>query len=142
MAPKTSSATLRLKQDYVRLKNDPVPYVVAEPNPSNILEWYAVFRATVHGLLDRAKAVNLADGVHESSIVFSDIVDSTRTRFMNILLGPPHPFLTYFLLSLNFSLQCMLRILAVRYSCVHNVSYVHITRNVLLCVANNINNNY
>lgn len=53
MAPKTSSATLRLKQDYVRLKNDPVPYVVAEPNPSNILEWYAVFRATVYGLLDR-----------------------------------------------------------------------------------------
>lgn len=42
MAPKTSSATLRLKQDYVRLKSDPVPYVVAEPNPSNILEWYAV----------------------------------------------------------------------------------------------------
>lgn len=40
MAPKISSATLRLKQDYVRLKNDPVPYVVAEPNPSNILEWY------------------------------------------------------------------------------------------------------
>ncbi|XP_050525991.1 ubiquitin-conjugating enzyme E2 J2-like [Daktulosphaira vitifoliae] len=42
MAPKTSSATLRLKQDYVRLKNDPVPYVVAEPVPSNILEWYYV----------------------------------------------------------------------------------------------------
>lgn len=40
MAPKTSSATLRLKQDYLRLKNDPVPYVIAEPNPSNILEWY------------------------------------------------------------------------------------------------------
>lgn len=40
MAPKTSSATLRLKQDYARLKNDPVPFVVAEPNPSNILEWY------------------------------------------------------------------------------------------------------
>lgn len=42
MAPKVSSATLRLKQDYVRLKNDPVPYVVAEPNPANILEWYYV----------------------------------------------------------------------------------------------------
>lgn len=43
MAPKTSSATLRLKQDYVRLKNDPVPYVVAEPVPSNILEWYVFY---------------------------------------------------------------------------------------------------
>ncbi|KAF0760100.1 Uncharacterized protein FWK35_00013425 [Aphis craccivora] len=42
MASKT--ATLRLKQDYVRLKHDPVPYVIAEPNPSNILEWYYVVR--------------------------------------------------------------------------------------------------
>lgn len=40
---KPSSATSRLKQDYLRLKKDPVPYVVAEPLPSNILEWhYAV----------------------------------------------------------------------------------------------------
>lgn len=31
----------------MRLKNDPVPYVVAEPNPSNILEWYAVSRQAV-----------------------------------------------------------------------------------------------
>ncbi|KAE9543897.1 hypothetical protein AGLY_001875 [Aphis glycines] len=42
MAPKTSTATRRLKQDYLRLKKDPVPYIVAEPNPSNILEWYYV----------------------------------------------------------------------------------------------------
>lgn len=37
---KPNSATARLKQDYLRLKKDPVPYVVAEPLPSNILEWY------------------------------------------------------------------------------------------------------
>lgn len=36
----TNSATARLKQDYLRLKKDPVPYVLAEPVPSNILEWY------------------------------------------------------------------------------------------------------
>jgi len=36
---KTNSATARLKQDYLRLKKDPVPYVVAEPVPANILEW-------------------------------------------------------------------------------------------------------
>lgn len=36
----TNSATARLKQDYLRLKKDPIPYVVAEPVPSNILEWY------------------------------------------------------------------------------------------------------
>nr|CAD7408730.1 unnamed protein product [Timema poppensis] len=36
---KVNSVTARLKQDYLRLKKDPVPYVVAEPVPSNILEW-------------------------------------------------------------------------------------------------------
>ncbi|CAB0043614.1 unnamed protein product [Trichogramma brassicae] len=35
-------ATARLKQDYLRLKKDPVPYVQAEPVPSNILEWHYV----------------------------------------------------------------------------------------------------
>jgi ubiquitin-conjugating enzyme E2 J2 len=39
---KTNSATARLKQDYLRLKKDPVPYVVAEPLPANILEWYVL----------------------------------------------------------------------------------------------------
>ncbi|CAH1732581.1 ubiquitin-conjugating enzyme E2 J2-like isoform X1 [Aphis gossypii] len=42
MAPKTTTATRRLKQDYLRLKKDPVPYINAEPNPSNVLEWYYV----------------------------------------------------------------------------------------------------
>lgn len=41
---KPNSATARLKQDYMRLKNDPVPYVLAEPVPSNILEWHYVVR--------------------------------------------------------------------------------------------------
>jgi len=35
-----TSATARLKQDYIRLKSDPVPYISAEPLHSNILEWY------------------------------------------------------------------------------------------------------
>ncbi|XP_071449176.1 ubiquitin-conjugating enzyme E2 J2 [Hetaerina americana] len=42
MIRKTNSATARLKQDYIRLKKDPVPYVVAEPLPSNILQWHYV----------------------------------------------------------------------------------------------------
>lgn len=37
-----SSAVSRLRQDYMRLKRDPVPYIVAEPLPSNILEWHYV----------------------------------------------------------------------------------------------------
>jgi len=39
MNRKGNCATARLKQDYLRLKKDPVPYVLAEPVPSNILEW-------------------------------------------------------------------------------------------------------
>lgn len=39
MNGKANSATARLRQDYVRLKKDPVPYVLAEPDPSDILEW-------------------------------------------------------------------------------------------------------
>jgi len=35
-----TSATARLKQDYIRIKSDPVPYISAEPLHSNILEWY------------------------------------------------------------------------------------------------------
>lgn len=36
----TTTATLRLKQDYLRIRKEPVPYICAEPLPSNILEWY------------------------------------------------------------------------------------------------------
>lgn len=36
------TATSRLRNDYVRLMKDPVPYIVAEPLPSNILEWHYV----------------------------------------------------------------------------------------------------
>lgn len=39
MSRKPTSATSRLKQDYLRLKRDPVPYITAEPLPTNILEW-------------------------------------------------------------------------------------------------------
>jgi len=35
-------AVLRLQQDYINLKKDPVPYIHAEPLPSNILEWHYV----------------------------------------------------------------------------------------------------
>lgn len=41
---KNSTALSRLRQDYLRLKRDPVPYIVAEPLPSNILEWHYIVR--------------------------------------------------------------------------------------------------
>ena len=34
-----NTALVRLRRDYMRLKSDPVPYISAEPLPSNILEW-------------------------------------------------------------------------------------------------------
>ena len=36
----SSGAVARLKQDYMRIKHDPLPYIVAEPLPSDIFEWY------------------------------------------------------------------------------------------------------
>lgn len=35
-------AVLRLQQDYINLKKDPVPFIHAEPLSSNILEWHYV----------------------------------------------------------------------------------------------------
>jgi ubiquitin-conjugating enzyme E2 J2 len=40
----STTATARLKQDYMRLQRDPVPYVTAVPLPSNILMWYYIVR--------------------------------------------------------------------------------------------------
>ena len=34
-----TTASLRLRQDYMRLMKDPVPYIIAAPKPDNILEW-------------------------------------------------------------------------------------------------------
>lgn len=44
MTNQKPTATSRLKQDYMRLKRDPVPYIMAEPLPSNILEWHYVIK--------------------------------------------------------------------------------------------------
>jgi len=41
---KGTTATQRLKQDYMRIMKDPVPYVSAQPLPNNILEWHYVVR--------------------------------------------------------------------------------------------------
>ncbi len=38
----SSTSTARLKQDYLRLLKDPVPYVKAVPLPTNILIWHYV----------------------------------------------------------------------------------------------------
>ncbi|KAG0724795.1 Ubiquitin-conjugating enzyme E2 J2 [Chionoecetes opilio] len=42
MSKPSGTASARLRADYMRVKRDPVPYVTAEPLPSNILEWHYV----------------------------------------------------------------------------------------------------
>lgn len=39
MSKNSGTASFRLRADYLRLKRDPVPYLTAEPLPSNLLEW-------------------------------------------------------------------------------------------------------
>ncbi|CAD6994278.1 unnamed protein product [Ceratitis capitata] len=41
---KQPTAISRMKQDYMRLKRDPLPYITAEPLPNNILEWHYVVK--------------------------------------------------------------------------------------------------
>lgn len=43
----SSTATARLKQDYLRLMRDPVPYVIAAPLANNILTWHYVVTGPV-----------------------------------------------------------------------------------------------
>lgn len=61
MSRRTNSANARLRQDYLRLQRDPVPYIVAEPLPSNILEWHYVVTgpesSPYHGGLYHGKLV-------------------------------------------------------------------------------------
>ncbi|XP_076031662.1 ubiquitin-conjugating enzyme E2 J2-like isoform X2 [Oratosquilla oratoria] len=44
MTEPSQAAISRLRTDYIRLKQDPVPYVTAEPLMSNILEWHYVLK--------------------------------------------------------------------------------------------------
>jgi len=41
---KIPTAISRMKQDYMRLKRDPLPYITAEPLASNMLEWHYVVK--------------------------------------------------------------------------------------------------
>ncbi|XP_018801313.1 PREDICTED: ubiquitin-conjugating enzyme E2 J2-like [Bactrocera latifrons] len=45
---KQPTAISRMRQDYMRLKRDPLPYITAEPLPNNILEWHYVVKGPVN----------------------------------------------------------------------------------------------
>lgn len=63
MTNQKSTATARLKQDYIRLKKDPVPYIEAEPLSSNILEWHYVIRGPEDSLYK--------DGYYHGALMFT-----------------------------------------------------------------------
>ena len=44
MTGASMTAVTRLKKDYQRLIKDPVPYAIARPLSSNILEWHYMVR--------------------------------------------------------------------------------------------------
>jgi ubiquitin-conjugating enzyme E2 J2 len=48
----STTATNRLKQDYLRLNKDPVPYVRAVPLPNNILTWHYVVTGPENSLYE------------------------------------------------------------------------------------------
>uniref|UniRef100_T1IVE4 Ubiquitin-conjugating enzyme E2 J2 n=1 Tax=Strigamia maritima TaxID=126957 RepID=T1IVE4_STRMM len=62
MTKRTNSATARLKQDYLRIKKDPLPYAVAEPVPTNILEWHYVIKGPEN--------TTYAGGIYHGKLIF------------------------------------------------------------------------
>jgi len=62
MNRKHNSAIARLKQDYLRLKKDPVPFITAEPLPSNLLEWHYIVRGP--------QSTPYQDGIYHGKLIF------------------------------------------------------------------------
>lgn len=66
----TAASTKRLRQDYLRLQRDPVPYVEATPLPSNMLEWYehSLYPLTFHWCVSR-RDVDLRNPISRHYVV-------------------------------------------------------------------------
>ncbi|XP_062505509.1 ubiquitin-conjugating enzyme E2 J2-like [Corticium candelabrum] len=58
----STTASSRLRQDYLRLMRDPVPYITATPLPSNILEWHYTVRGPSES--------SYAGGIYHGKLVF------------------------------------------------------------------------
>ncbi|KAL4683861.1 hypothetical protein H8959_021555 [Pygathrix nigripes] len=84
-----TTATQRLKQDYLRIKKDPVPYICAEPLPSNILECgenqMRLHRTLLAGARDKFHGSRRLPGCEDAFIVWGIIshksVDHTVKSF-------------------------------------------------------------
>ena len=62
MSMKSNSAFQRLQVEYRRLSKDPIPYLTAQPLPSNMLEWRYVVRGPAETPYE--------GGIYQGKIVF------------------------------------------------------------------------
>ncbi|XP_018016770.1 ubiquitin-conjugating enzyme E2 J2 [Hyalella azteca] len=62
MSKISAVANHRLRSDYLRMKTDPIPYINAEPLPSNILEW--------HYVVQGPKDSPYYDGFYHGKLIF------------------------------------------------------------------------
>ncbi|RDD44075.1 Ubiquitin-conjugating enzyme E2 J2 [Trichoplax sp. H2] len=79
MSPRSrlpTTATHRLRQDYLRLKKDPVPYIEATPLSSNILEWNGEKNGPCNSMIMHYVVIGpegspYEDGYYHGKLVFS-----------------------------------------------------------------------
>ena len=89
-----TTAAARLRQDYMRIKKDPVPYVIgAEPLPSNILEWHYVILGPEKSLYE--------GGYYHGKLVFPKDFPFKPPKI--IMLTPNGRFKTHTRLCLSIS---------------------------------------
>ncbi|XP_066928146.1 ubiquitin-conjugating enzyme E2 J2-like [Clytia hemisphaerica] len=96
MASKRANATAstRLRQDYMRIKKDPVPYIIgAEPLPSNILEWHYVIKGPENSLYE--------GGYYHGKLVFPKDFPFKPPKIM--MMTPNGRFKTHTRLCLSIS---------------------------------------
>jgi len=96
MASKRANATAstRLRQDYMRIKKDPVPYIIgAEPLPSNILEWHYVIKGPEKSLYE--------GGYYHGKLVFPKDFPFKPPKIM--IMTPNGRFKTHTRLCLSIS---------------------------------------
>ncbi|XP_003742050.2 ubiquitin-conjugating enzyme E2 J2-like [Galendromus occidentalis] len=60
----SDKATLRLKRDYIRILRDPLPFIVVQPLPENILEWHYVILGT--------PGTPFENGIYHGKLIFPE----------------------------------------------------------------------
>lgn len=118
-----ATATQRLKQDYLRIKKDPVPYICAEPLPSNILEWYGFNSHKLCFLCSLWIKVEIKTLIYEILLFFQGIISYEGQK-------KHHMKVKFWRFSFFFSVKHILSSLQG-----HNKFWHPLSQIVVLCVA-------